>query len=419
MITNRAYRIIIAGGGTGGHIFPAIAIAGALKAAVPGVELLFVGAKGKMEMEKVPQAGYNIEGIDIAGFNRSSLIKNIGLPIKLVRSFIQVSGILKRFRPDAVVGVGGYSSFPVLRAAQAKGIPTFIHESNSFAGKSNQLLGKKATKVFVASDGMEKFFPADKLMITGNPVRKSIVGSRPSRDAAIRVFGLDSSKPTILVTGGSLGAKGINEAIAAGLNEFVAAGVQVIWQTGKPFAETAAAAVLALRGGAGTESGSGISGVGPTATGTGVGSAVTGTGVGPAVAGSGVRPAVAGTVNAGIWTGAFITKMEEAFAAADVVVSRSGAMSIAELCVVGKPVVFVPFPFAAEDHQTVNAKHLVDKGAGLMVKDSEAREKLVSTAISLLKDEGLRSRLSAAIGGLAVTNADAVIAGEILKKLNG
>src|ERR1700722_827487 len=234
-------RIIIAGGGTGGHIFPAIAIAGALQRQDPGIELLFVGAKGKMEMEKIPQAGYHIEGIDIAGFNRSSLIRNAGLPFKLIRSFFQVNRILRSFMPDAVVGVGGYSSFPVLRAAQAKGIPSFIHESNSFAGKSNILLGKKADRIFVASDGMEKFFPASRIIVTGNPVRSSIVDSRISRDEAIRGFGLDPASQTVLSTGGSLGAKGINEAIAAHLDDWRQADIQLIWQTGKPFAVQASA----------------------------------------------------------------------------------------------------------------------------------------------------------------------------------
>lgn len=358
-------KIIIAGGGTGGHIFPAIAIAGALKKQAPDTELLFVGAKGKMEMEKVPQAGYRIEGIDIAGLNRSSLIKNIGLPMKLIKSFFQVRRIIRQFMPDAVVGVGGYSSFPVLRAAQAKGIPTFIHESNSFAGKANQWLGKKATAIFVATDGMEKFFPAEKIKITGNPVRASLTGNTIGRNEAIRFFGLDPAKPTLLSTGGSLGAKGINEAIAAGLDEFEKEGIQLIWQTGKPFADQAAALC-------------------------------------------------AGKKN--LWTGDFITKMEYAFSAADAVISRSGAMSIAELCVARKAVVFVPFPFAAEDHQTVNAQHLVSKGAGILVKDSEARDKLVATAIALLKDEPRRRQLEENIGRLAVTNADKVIAGEILKQ---
>ena len=357
-------RIIIAGGGTGGHIFPAIAIAGALKQQDPTIEFLFVGAKGKMEMEKVPQAGYRIEGIDIAGLNRSSLLKNIGLPLKLIRSFFQVSSIFSSFMPDAVIGVGGYSSFPVLRAAQAKGIPTFIHESNSFAGKSNILLGKKAVRVFVASDGMEKFFPAGKLVVSGNPVRSAIVNSTIGRDEAVRHFGLDPARPTVLSTGGSLGAKGINEAIAAHIEEF--GDIQLIWQTGKPFAAEAATLCSGRKN---------------------------------------------------VWTNDFIPQMEYAFAAADVVISRSGAMSIAELCVARKPVVFVPYPFAAEDHQTANAQNLVRKGAGLMVKDSEAREQLVSTVVGLSKDMARQAELRENIGRLAVTDAAGRIAGEILKAI--
>lgn len=360
-------RIIIAGGGTGGHIFPAIAIAAALKQLDPSIELLFVGAKGKMEMEKIPQAGYRIEGIDIAGLNRSSLIKNAGLPFKLIRSFFQVNRILRSFRPDAVVGVGGYSSFPVLRAAQAKNLPSFIHESNSFAGKSNILLGKKATRIFVASDGMEKFFPAAKILITGNPVRSSIVNSNISRQEAMATFRLDPAKPTVLSTGGSLGAKGINEAIAAHFDDWLQTDIQLIWQTGKPFAAEATAIV---------------------------------------------------TGHSGIWTSDFIPQMEAAFAAADVVISRSGAMSIAELCVAAKPVVFVPFPHAAEDHQTANAKNLVEKKAALMVKDSEAKDKLVPTAIALVKDKALRQQLKENIGRLAITDAAARIAKEILGSLN-
>src|SRR6185369_1515823 len=232
-------RIIIAGGGTGGHIFPAIAIANALKKIDPAIEILFVGAKGKMEMEKVPQAGYKIEGIDIAGFNRSSLTKNLSLPFKLVKSFFQVRSIVKNFQPDAAVGVGGYSSFPVLRVAQAKGIPTFIHESNSFAGKSNILLGKKATRIFVATDGMEKFFPRERIMITGNPVRASITDSTVARTEGIKFFSLDENKKTVFVVGGSLGARSINEAVDRHLDELLNAGWQLIWQTGKPYAAKA------------------------------------------------------------------------------------------------------------------------------------------------------------------------------------
>ena len=356
-------KIILAGGGTGGHIFPAIAIANALKKKDPAMEILFVGAKGKMEMEKVPQAGYEIKGIDIAGFNRSSLIKNFALPFKLIKSFFQVRRIINDFKPDAAVGVGGYSSFPVLRYAQAKGIPSFIHESNSFAGKSNILLGKKATKIFVASDGMEKFFPFNKIRLTGNPVRNNIVRSNMSREEGIKFFELDPSRKTVFVTGGSLGAKGINEAIAAGIELFIQNDVQLIWQTGKPFLQNAKEAAKGKKG---------------------------------------------------TWVGDFISKMEAAYAAADVVVSRSGAMSIAELCVVRKPVVFVPFPFAAEDHQTVNAKNLVDKNAGLMVKDDSAKEKLVPTVIGLIRNDHTRELLQENIGKLAITKADEVIAAEIL-----
>ena len=229
-------KIIMAGGGTGGHIFPAIAIANAIKKLQPDAEILFVGAKGRMEMEKVPQAGYEIKGIDIIGFNRSSLIKNIGLPFKLIRSFIQVRSIINQFKPDAVIGVGGYSSFPVLRFAQSKGIATFIHESNSFAGKANMMLGRQAKKVFVASDGMEKFFPAQKIIITGNPVRAAIAHTKVTREEGLKFFGLDTDKKTVLVVGGSLGAKSINEAIDAGIDAFEKNNLQLIWQTGKPYA---------------------------------------------------------------------------------------------------------------------------------------------------------------------------------------
>jgi UDP-N-acetylglucosamine--N-acetylmuramyl-(pentapeptide) pyrophosphoryl-undecaprenol N-acetylglucosamine transferase len=362
-----AKRIIMAGGGTGGHIFPAIAIANALKKLDSTIDILFVGAKGRMEMEKVPQAGYKIEGLDIAGFNRSSLIKNIGLPLKLVKSFLQVRSIFSGFKPDAVVGVGGYSSFPVLRFAQAKGIPSFIHESNSFAGKSNQLLGKKATRVFVASDGMQSFFPAEKILITGNPVRPDIVNAATiQRGAALKSFGLQPDKKTVLAIGGSLGAKSINEAIAAGLDSLTGAGLQLIWQTGK------------------------------TDT---------------------VRWVKAVNGKSGIWVVEFITEMQQAYAAADVVISRAGAMSVAELCLVKKPVVFVPFPFAAEDHQTVNAQHLVEKGAALMIKDSEAREALVPAIVSLATDEQKQSELKKNITPLGVTDADRTIAKEILKTM--
>ncbi|MDB5192895.1 MAG: UDP-diphospho-muramoylpentapeptide beta-N-acetylglucosaminyltransferase [Segetibacter sp.] len=362
----RAPRIIIAGGGTGGHIFPAIAIANALKQQQPNTDILFVGAQGKMEMEKVPQAGYNILGLDIAGFNRSSLIKNISLPFKLIKSFFQVRTIINDFKPDAVVGVGGYSSFPVLRFAQSKGIATYIHESNSFAGKSNMMLGKKATKIFVASDGMEKFFPAEKLQITGNPVRTTIAQAKVSRREAIKFFGLDENKTTVLAVGGSLGARSINEALANSLHSFSGNNIQLIWQTGK----TTAIEYKAKAEG-----------------------------------------------YADVWISEFITQMEMAYAAADVVISRAGAMAVTELCVAGKPVIFVPFPFAAEDHQKVNAQHLVDKHAAFMVKDSEAADRLVNDVIKLAKDETMQQELKTNIKKLAITNADEIIAKEIISNM--
>ncbi|WP_407526416.1 undecaprenyldiphospho-muramoylpentapeptide beta-N-acetylglucosaminyltransferase [Lacibacter sp. MH-610] len=357
-------RFLLAGGGTGGHIFPAIAIANAIKNLQPEAQILFVGAKGKMEMEKVPQAGYEIKGLDIAGFNRSSLIKNIGLPLKLVKSFLQVRRIINEFKPDAVIGVGGYSSFPVLRLAQSKGIATFIHESNSFAGKSNILLGKKATKIFVASDGMEKFFPKEKLMITGNPVRSAIAQSTVTKEEALKFFGLRTDKKTVLVVGGSLGAKSFNEAIDAGIDAFAQNNLQLIWQTGKPYA---------AKGKARSEG------------------------------------------RSNVWVNDFITQMENAYAAADVVISRAGAMAIAEICLVAKPAVFVPYPHAAEDHQTVNAMHLVNKKAALMVKDSEAKEKLVSTIIELANDDVRQKELKENSSKLGVADADRIIAEEVLK----
>ena len=364
---SKTLRIIVAGGGTGGHIFPAIAIANAIRKEAPGTEFLFVGAKGKMEMEKIPQAGYKIEGLDIAGFNRSSLIKNIGLPFKLIKSFFQVSSIFKKFMPDGVIGVGGYSSFPVLRYAQSKGIKTFIHESNSFAGKSNIMLGKKATMIFTASDDMQKFFPAEKIMLTGNPVRQSISHSAVSKEEALKFFGLDAGKKTVLVTGGSLGAKSINEAIDKNLQLFEENNLQLIWQTGKPYFERATEAVKGRNG---------------------------------------------------IFMKDFIMQPEYGYAAADVIISRSGAMSVAELCNAKKPVIFVPYPFAAEDHQTANAMALVGKHAALIVKDSDTSTTLMTVLLNLVKDESLQEKMKENISKLAVGNADEIIALEIINMLN-
>lgn len=364
-------RIIIAGGGTGGHIFPAIAIANALKTQQPGVDILFVGAIGKMEMEKVPQAGYKIIGLYIAGYNRSSLLKNIMLPFKLAKSFMQVRQILNDFKPHAVVGVGGYSSFPVLRSAQTRGIPTFIHEANSFAGKSNSILGKRASKIFVASYGMDKFFPVKKILMTGNPVRSIFspknYPDKITRKEALEFFGLKEEMKTVFVMGGSLGAKSINSVIEKNLDFFKKNNLQLIWQTGKGYAPVAAQAE---------------------------------------------------EERTNIWTNAFINNMEYAYTAADIVVSRAGAMSIAELCVVGKPVIFVPYPHAAEDHQTANANALVTQHAALMINDRDVNLKLIPTIAELANDSVKANELKENIARLGNTKADNLIAEEILKTLN-
>ncbi|MBA2250832.1 MAG: undecaprenyldiphospho-muramoylpentapeptide beta-N-acetylglucosaminyltransferase [Chitinophagaceae bacterium] len=360
-------RIIIAGGGTGGHIFPAIAIANALIKQQPGTEILFVGALGKMEMKKVPEAGFNIVGLYIAGYNRSSFMKNITLPFKLAKSFYQVTQILRSFRPDAIIGVGGYSSFPVVRLAQTRQIPTFIHESNSLPGRSNKLLARRAKRVFVSSESMNQYFLNDNLVVTGNPVRSSIYHSEIIRSEAMEYFGLKLELKTVLVVGGSLGAKSINEAINANISAFKQNNLQLIWQTGKSFADDAAHVE---------------------------------------------------EENPNTWTRAFIDKMEYAYAAADIVVSRAGAMTVSELCIVGKPVIFIPYPYASEDHQTANAMALVKKKAALVVKDSEVQTKLINLIIDLVNDTELMKELRGNIKKEGKTNADDLIASEILKVIN-
>jgi UDP-N-acetylglucosamine--N-acetylmuramyl-(pentapeptide) pyrophosphoryl-undecaprenol N-acetylglucosamine transferase len=359
----RSRRIIIAGGGTGGHIFPALAIAAALTKQEPGIEILFVGARGKMEMEKIPEAGYKIIGLTIAGYNRSSLIRNIALPLKLLQSFFQVTAILKAFKPDAVIGVGGYSSFPVLRLAQTRKIPAFIHESNSFPGRSNIMLGKRATKIFVAAEGMEKYFPAKKIVITGNPVR-NIFSEKISKQEALGFFGLRPEMKTVFVMGGSLGARSINETIDNNIDAFKKNNLQLIWQTGKSYAGLAAKAEEEKNN---------------------------------------------------IWTNAFIDRMEYAYGAADVVVARAGAMTIAEISVVGKAAVFVPYPFASEDHQAANALALVRKHAALMVRDADIKTKLIGTVVELVQDEKLVHQLETNISKMSNTQADETIAEQILK----
>lgn len=357
-------RIIIAGGGTGGHIFPAVAIGHALQQLQPGTELLFVGAKGKMEMEKVPQEGFRIVGLDIAGFNRSNMLKNLLLPYKIFKSALQARSIIKGFKPNAVVGVGGYASFPVLNAAQGMGIPTLIQEQNSYAGKSNKILSRKAKAVCVAYDKMDKFFPADRLILTGNPVRSKISRSTLDRAEGQAWLGMNNFRKTILVVGGSLGAKSINEAIDASLEDILQQDVQIVWQTGKPYYEQAKQRAAAF--------------------------------------GDKVK------------VFDFIREMDYAYAAADVVVSRAGALAIAELCIVAKPVIFVPYPFAAEDHQTSNALALVEHNAAMMVKDSDAKTELVKKLKMLLQDASMQEIMVKALKALAIKDADKRIAEKVL-----
>lgn len=357
-----AKRIIISGGGTGGHIFPAIAIANALKRLAPDTEILFVGAKGRMEMEKVPAAGYQIIGLDIQGIDRKSLWKNLALPFKLINSIFRSTRILKDFKPHVAVGVGGYASGPLLLAARRAGIPYLIQEQNSFAGITNKRLGAQAARICVAFEGMDRFFPREKIMLTGNPIRPESVQIEGKREEAIGHFGLDATKKTILVTGGSLGARTLNQAMHTGYHQLASLGIQLIWQCGNYYYEE-------LKG---------IQAVGVR-----------------------VLP--------------FLQRMDLAYAAADLIISRAGAGTIAELCVVGKPVILVPSPNVAEDHQTKNALALVEKGAAVMVRDDEAAAKLIEKAVSLLSDQQESARLSKNSKELALIDADEVIANEVLK----
>ncbi len=358
------HKVIISGGGTGGHIFPAIAIANALQKRVPGIDVLFIGAQGRMEMEKVPKAGYRIEGLPIAGLQRNFSIENLSLPFKVINSLMKAAAIIKSFRPQVVVGVGGYASGPVLFAAALKGIPTLIQEQNSYAGITNKILGKRAHTVCVAYEGMDKFFAKNKIVITGNPVRKDILEIAGKRKEGQNYFGLDGNRKTILIIGGSLGARTINESVLEGLGKLKAAGVQVLWQAGNRYYAS-------------------------------------------------VEKAVGGNQE-NVKVKEFIERMDLAYAVADLVISRAGALSIAELCVTGKPCVLVPSPNVAEDHQTKNAQALVKRDAALLVADAAAREKLVQTALELLQDEGLQKRLSANIAGLAMPEADEAIASQVL-----
>jgi UDP-N-acetylglucosamine--N-acetylmuramyl-(pentapeptide) pyrophosphoryl-undecaprenol N-acetylglucosamine transferase len=359
-------KVIISGGGTGGHVFPAIAIANALKQINPSVEILFVGAEGKMEMEKVPQAGFTIIGLPIMGLHRRLTAQNLKFPFKLLASMLKARKIVKDFAPDVAVGVGGYASGPTLKAAMNKKVPCLIQEQNSFAGVTNKILGQKAKTICVAYDGMSAFFPKERIILTGNPVRQEVVKLEGKRERAIEFFGLDPKKKTVLVVGGSLGARSINHGIEKMIDRFEKEGVQLIWQTGKLFSERAA-------------------------------------------------KAVAGKEHLGIKTMEFITKMDLGYAAADLVISRAGAIAVSELCLVKKPAILVPLPSAAEDHQTKNAMALVNHKAAELVTDIDIDNQLESTVFRLISNEEELGRLSFNIAKLGMNNSAEIIANEVLK----
>ncbi len=358
-------RIIISGGGTGGHIFPAVAIANEIRFRYPNAEILFVGANGRMEMTRVPDAGYKIVGLDITGLQRRLTPQNLIFPLRVIRSVRKAGRLIEEFRPDAVVGVGGYASAPVLLAATSRAIPSLIQEQNSYAGLVNKLLAKRVNRICVAYDGMEKFFPADKLVLTGNPVRTEI--SRGDRAEAQHFFGLDPNRKTILVVGGSLGARTLNQATAAALPRLLEAGIQLLWQTGKLyFPEAQQQADQA----------------------------------------------------AGLHALEFIQRMDLAYAAADTVISRAGALSVSELCLTGKASILVPSPNVAEDHQTKNALALVSKGAAVLITDEHAPARLYDEALRLLADPERQQQLSLRVHELARPDATVTIVDELLKLIN-
>ncbi|MBO2007847.1 undecaprenyldiphospho-muramoylpentapeptide beta-N-acetylglucosaminyltransferase [Hymenobacter negativus] len=361
-MTNSPLRFIISGGGTGGHIFPAVAIANELRRRLPEAEILFVGANGRMEMTRVPEAGYKIVGLDITGLQRRLTPQNLMFPVRVFRSVRKAGKLIEEFRPDAVVGVGGYASAPVLLAATSRAIPSLIQEQNSYAGLVNKLLAKRVNKICVAYDGMEKFFPADKLVLTGNPVRTEIASG--NRVEAQRFFGLDPSKQTLLVIGGSLGARTLNQATAAALTHLREAGIQLLWQTGKLYFPEA--------------------------------------------------QQQADQAN-GLHALEFIQRMDLAYAAADVVISRAGALSVSELCLTGKASILVPSPNVAEDHQTKNALALVSKGAAVLITDEHAPARLYDEALRLLADPERQQQLSTRVRELARPDATITIVDELLK----
>lgn len=360
-------RIIISGGGTGGHIFPAVSIANAIKEMLPETEILFVGAEGRMEMQRVPAAGYPIKGLPVAGFDRKNLFKNIPVLIKLFKSQRMARKIIKSFRPHAAVGVGGYASGPTLKVAGSMGIPTLLQEQNSYAGVTNKLLAKQAKKICVAYEGMERFFDKEKIILTGNPVRQGLRSPSIGHQEAVRSFGLDPEKKTVLILGGSLGARTINQCLMQNLDKVKNSGIQFIWQTGKIYIEEARSVV----------------------------------------AQAGELPMLHVTD--------FISDMATAYSAADLIISRAGAGSISEFCLLGKPVILVPSPNVAEDHQTKNALALVNKNAALYVKDAEAKDLLIDKAIETVNHPELLKDLSKNISKLAFTDSANVIAKEVIK----
>lgn len=360
-------RIIVSGGGTGGHIFPAISIANAIKVQHPEAQILFVGAEGRMEMKRVPAAGYPIKALPICGFDRKHLLKNVGVLFKILKSRRMARKIIRDFRPMAAVGVGGYASGPTLNVAESMGIPTLIQEQNSYAGVTNKLLARRADKICVAYEGMERFFPKDKIILTGNPVRQGLLEKTRSKDEALRTFGLQAGCKTVLLIGGSLGARTLNESMLSHLDEIAVSGVQFIWQTGGFYFERIRKTL--------DEKG---------------------------------QPS-------NLYVTDFISRMEDAYAAADLVISRAGASSISELCLLGKPTILVPSPNVAEDHQTKNALALVNRDAALYVKDSEAVEQLVPLAVDTVKNGRRLEELGQHAGQMAFRNAADRIAEEVCR----
>ncbi len=358
-------RLIVSGGGTGGHIFPALSIANAVKAKCPDAEILFVGAENRMEMQRVPAAGYRIIGLPVSGFDRKHLFKNIAVLWRLMKSRRKARRIIRDFRPDVVVGVGGYASGPTLKEAGSMGVPTLLQEQNSYAGVTNKLLAKKASCICVAYEGMERFFPKDKIKLTGNPVRQNLLTAAITHDDAVRTFGLDSTKKTILIVGGSLGARTLNESMLQAWDTLGKSDVQFIWQTGKYYHEQ-------------------------------------------------ITAQLRGRELPNVHVCDFISSMDAAYAAADLVISRAGAGSISEFCLLGKAVILVPSPNVAEDHQTKNALALVNKEAALYVKDADATAKLVALALDTVEDEGKLAQLRTNILTLAFHHSAEVIADEVI-----